>query len=66
MPGFTTVGASVQVRPIERLSLPLNASNLFNTTAFVDIGDATIPSYGVVLARTLPGWMVTASARVFF
>lgn len=66
MPGFTTVGAFVQVRPIERLSLALNASNLFNTMAFVDIGDATIPSYGVVLGRTLPGRMVTASARVFF
>ncbi|OAN57568.1 TonB-dependent receptor domain-containing protein [Sphingomonas sp. TDK1] len=66
MPSFTTVGAFVQVRPIERLSLALNASNLFNTVAFVDIGDATIPSYGVVLGRTLPGRMLTASARVFF
>ncbi|CAN5441661.1 TonB-dependent receptor [soil metagenome] len=66
MPGYTTVGAFLQVRPVERLSLGINASNLFNTTAFVDIGDATMPTSGVVLARTLPGRMVTASARVFF
>lgn len=66
MPGFTTVGAFLQIRPIERLSLGLNASNLFNTTAFVDIGDAVLPASGVVLARTLPGRMLTGSVRVFF
>ena len=66
MPGYTTVGAFLQVRPVERLALGLNASNLFNTMAFVDIGDATMPASGVALARTMPGRMITASARVFF
>ncbi|NLR73244.1 TonB-dependent receptor [Novosphingobium sp. ERN07] len=66
MPGYTTVGAFLQVRPINRLVLGLNASNLFNTMAFVDIGDATIPASGVALARTLPGRTVSVSARVFF
>jgi outer membrane receptor protein involved in Fe transport len=66
MPGYTTVGAFLQVRPIERLSLGLNASNLFNALAFVDITDATLPASGVALARTLPGRTITASARVFF
>ncbi len=66
MPGYTTVGLFLQVRPIERLVLGLNAGNLFNTLAFADIGDATVPASGVGLARTLPGRTVSASARVFF
>lgn len=67
MPGYTTVGAFVQIRPIARLSLGVNVSNVFNARAFVD-ADAAVPTTGanVILARTLPGRLVTASARLFF
>ncbi|MDF8332231.1 TonB-dependent receptor domain-containing protein [Novosphingobium cyanobacteriorum] len=66
MPGYTLVGLFAQVRPIDRLVLGVNAANVFNKMAFVDIGDATIPASGVALARTLTGRTITASARVFF
>lgn len=66
IPGYTTFGMFVQLRPVERLVLAVNASNLFDTKAATDIADPTMPSYGAVSARLLYGRLVTASARVFF
>lgn len=66
MPGYVTVGAFLQVRPLKGLALGLNGSNLFNTRAFTDIADATMPASGVALARTMPGRLITGSARLFF
>lgn len=66
LPAFTTVGAFAQFRPMERVELSVNASNLFNERAITSIGEASIPATGVVMGRTMYGRTVSASARFFF
>jgi len=66
MPAYTTVALFAQLRPIERVELSLNASNIFNTRAITDVANATIPAGGVAFAQTLYGRTISTSARFFF
>lgn len=66
MPGYTTVGAFVQYRPTDNTVLSINASNLLNARAIVDVLDGSIPASGVVSARTLLGRTVSTSVRYNF
>ncbi|WP_277979994.1 TonB-dependent receptor domain-containing protein [Sphingomonas phyllosphaerae] len=66
MPGYVTTNAFVQVRAAERLSLGLNASNLFDVAAISGFDDAAIPSSGILRARVLNGRTVSATARLDF
>ncbi len=66
LPAYATVNAFVQVRPIDRVVLSLNASNLFDEMAITDVSADTLPAAGVVLAQTLPGRTVSAAVRFYF
>lgn len=66
MPGYTTVNAFVQVRPIERVVLSLNAANLLNAKGLTDVADGSMPASGVTLAQTLYGRTISAAARFYF
>ena len=66
MPGYTTVGLFGRFRPVERVELGVNVSNLFNTLALVSVIDGTMPATGVVLGQTLAGRRATASIRFFY
>lgn len=66
MPGYATVGAFLRVRPIERLELGVNVSNLFDKFAIVTVADSALPTSGVALGTTLAGRRAVASARIFF
>lgn len=66
MPGYVTTNAFVQVRPIDRLLLSLNASNLFDTKAIVAVEQATLPASGIVEAHLLTGRAVSVTARLDF
>lgn len=66
LPGYTTVGLFAQVRPMERLELSVNATNLFNTLAITGISEGALPASGVVMTRPLFGRAVSTSARFFF
>ncbi|WP_033922766.1 TonB-dependent receptor domain-containing protein, partial [Sphingomonas sp. 37zxx] len=66
LPAFTTVGAFAQFRPMERVELSVNASNLLNERAITAVTEGAIPASGVVMARTMYGRTVTTSARFFF
>lgn len=66
LPGYTTVGAFLQYRPVDRVELSLNASNLFDTRAITETLGASVPATGVGLAQTLYGRTVSTSARFFF
>jgi outer membrane receptor protein involved in Fe transport len=66
LPAYTTVGLFAQVRPVERVELALNATNVFNERAIAGISEGTIPATGVVMARPLFGRAISASARFFF
>lgn len=66
MPGYTTVNAFVQVRPIERVVLSLTASNLSDELALTDVASVSLPTNGVTLVQALPGRTVNASVRFYF
>ncbi|WP_448662670.1 TonB-dependent receptor domain-containing protein [Sphingomonas sp. CJ20] len=66
MPGFTVVNAFIVVRPIERVALMLNASNLFNTAGYFEINQSQVPTNGIGWARSVNGRTVSASARYSF
>ncbi|OWK29907.1 TonB-dependent receptor domain-containing protein [Sphingomonas mucosissima] len=66
MPGFVTTNAFLQFRPVPRLELTLNASNLFNVKAFNAFDDASIPATGIVRGRPLNGRNTSLTARLDF
>ena len=66
LPGYTTVGLFARLRPVERVELGLNVSNLFDKLAVVSVLDGTISPLGVTMGNTLVGRRATASVRMFF
>ncbi|MET1753995.1 TonB-dependent receptor [Novosphingobium sp. RD2P27] len=66
MPAFTTVGLFGRYRPVDRVELGVNVSNLFDETAIMEVNATAVPSSGVGTVRTLYGRLVSASARFFF
>lgn len=66
LPAYTTVGLFAEVRPVDRLVLSLNASNVFNTMAITETLEGTLPASNIALARTLYGRMVSGSVRLFY
>jgi outer membrane receptor protein involved in Fe transport len=66
LPGFTQVNAFLQVRPIERVQVSLNANNLFDTKGFTEAEEGEIPANGIVRARSINGRTVSASVRFDF
>lgn len=66
MPGYVTVNAFVQVRPIDRLLVSLNAANLFDELALTSIDEDRIPAAGIVRVRLLTGRTVSLTARFDF
>ncbi|PLK28052.1 TonB-dependent receptor [Porphyrobacter sp. TH134] len=66
MPGFTTVGAYVEVQPAENLQLTLSAQNLFNTLGIFEVNQASVPANGIGFARAANGRTVQASLRLAF
>mgnify|MGYP000041150644 CR=1 FL=1 len=66
LPGYTQVNAFVAVRPMDRLELSLNASNLFDVYGYTEAEEGAIPGNGLVRARSIAGRSILASARIDF
>ncbi len=66
VPGHTTTNAFVQFRPIDRVTLAVNAANLFDVLAITAIDDPVIPAVGVARAHVLNGRTISASVRFDF
>ena len=66
LPAYAQVNAFVAFRPIERIELGLNATNLFNATGFTEAEEGSIPANGLVRARSIAGRTVLASVRFDF
>ena len=58
--------AFVAVRPMDRLELSLNASNLFDVYGYTEAEEGAIPGNGLVRARSIAGRSILASARIDF
>ena len=66
LPGFTQVNGFVQVRVTDQVQLSVNANNLFDVKGFTEAEDSTIPTNGIVRARSINGRTVSASLRLGF
>jgi outer membrane receptor protein involved in Fe transport len=66
VPGFVTTNAFVQFRPVDRVTLAVNASNLFDVLAITAIDDVTLPAGGVAKGHVLTGRTISASVRFDF
>ncbi|MFM7348481.1 MAG: TonB-dependent receptor domain-containing protein, partial [Erythrobacter sp.] len=66
LPTYAQVNAFVSVRPIKRVEIGLNATNLFNATGFTEAEEGSIPANGIVRARSIAGRTLLASVRFDF
>ncbi|WP_010216101.1 TonB-dependent receptor domain-containing protein [Sphingomonas sp. PAMC 26621] len=66
LPGFTQVNAFLSVRPVERVQVSINANNLFNTKGFTEAEEASIPTNGIVRARSINGRTISAALKLDF
>ncbi|QAY77425.1 TonB-dependent receptor domain-containing protein [Sphingosinicella sp. BN140058] len=66
VPGYVTTNAFVQFRPTDRVTLSVNANNLFDVLAITAIDDPTVPAGGVARAHVLTGRTVSTSVRFSF
>ncbi|HWU96708.1 MAG TPA: TonB-dependent receptor, partial [Sphingomonas sp.] len=66
MPGFTVVNAFLQVRPLPRVQLMVNANNLFDKIGFFEISQSTVPANGIGSGRAINGRTISGSLRYDF
>lgn len=66
LPAFAQVNAFVAVRPMERVEVGLNATNLFNSFGFTEAEEGLIPANDIVRARSIQGRTILASVRFDF
>ena len=65
-PGYVLVSPFVQYRPAPGLTVALNAFNVFDDLAVVQVQAPTIPPSGIANAQVMNGRTVTASLRYAF
>jgi outer membrane receptor protein involved in Fe transport len=66
MPGFTVVNAFAVVRPVPKVELMLNATNLLDQRGFFEINQSTVPANGIGWARSINGRTISVSAKYSF
>lgn len=66
MPGYTIINAFLQFRPTERVQVSLNANNLFDKLALVDVAQGSLPANGLVSVGANNGRTITTSLRFDF
>ncbi len=66
MPGFTVVNAFLVVKPIDRVRVMLNASNLFDQVGFFEFNQSEVPANGIGWGRSINGRTVSLSAKLDF
>lgn len=66
LPAYAQVNAFIAVRPVDRIELAVNATNLFNSSGYTEAEEGSIPSNGIVRARSIAGRTVSASVRFDF
>ncbi|NKJ44438.1 TonB-dependent receptor [Novosphingobium sp. SG720] len=65
-PGYVIVSPYLFVRPVARLELGLNAFNVFDKLAIVQLGAGAVPASGIATAQVINGRTVTGSLRFNF
>lgn len=65
-PGYVLVSPFLQYRPVQRVTVGINAFNVFDKLAVVQIASAAIPASGLATAQVMNGRTVTGSLRYSF
>ena len=65
-PGYVLFSPFVQFRPVDRVQIGLNAFNVFNKLAIVQLVAGAIPPSGLTNAQVMNGRTVTGSLRYSF
>lgn len=67
-PGYTIVSPFLQVRPTSRIEVGVNAYNIFNKLALVNVSAPSLAAArgGITNAQTLTGRTITASVSLHF
>ncbi|WP_404366202.1 TonB-dependent receptor domain-containing protein [Sphingomonas sp. MMS24-J45] len=66
LPGYTLVNGFIQFRPVDRVQLMINANNLFDKLAMIEVTQPSVPANGVGVGRATNGRTVSASLRLDF
>ncbi len=66
LPGFSQVNAFLAVRPIERVQVSLSANNIFDVTGFTESEEGSIPTNGIIRARSINGRTISAAVKIDF
>lgn len=66
LPGYNQVNAFLAIRPVDRVEVALNATNLFNQFGYTEAEEGSIPGNGLVRARSIAGRTIAASIRFDF
>lgn len=66
LPGFTQVNAFARFSPAPRVTLSVNANNLFDVNGFTEAEEGAIPADNIVRARSINGRTVSAALRFDF
>lgn len=66
MPAYSTVNAFIEYRPIDRITVSITGSNLFNALGLVDVTQGSMPADGIVSVQTINGRTVAGSIRFNF
>ncbi len=66
LPAFTQVNAFIAVRPFERVQVSLNANNLFDVAGYTEAEEGSIPTNGIVRARSINGRTIEAAVKFDF
>lgn len=66
LPGFTQVNAFARFSPVDRVTVSVNANNLFDVKGFTEAEEGAIPADNIVRARSINGRTVSASVRFDF
>lgn len=66
MPGFTQVNGFFSIRPAEKVTLTVNANNIFDVIGITEAEEGSIPANGIVRARSITGRTISAAVRFDF
>ena len=66
LPAYAQVNAYLAVRPVDRVEVALNATNLFDSEGYTEAEEGPIPANNIVRARSIAGRTIAASVRFEF
>ena len=64
--GYTQVNAFVAIHPMEKVTVSVNANNVFDVVGLTEAEEGSVPANGIIRARSINGRTVSAAVRFEF